>query len=167
MAVRTIIQEDDDRLRKKAKPVSDILTSRTQEIIQDLMDTLYDHGGGIGLAANQIGILRRIFIIDLQDEAGLRVFVNPEIIAQEGEQHYQEGCLSIPGYQGLVKRPAKVKIRAWNEKAEEFELEADGLLAVCICHENDHLDGVLFTDKLEGPLVQVKPEFNEEDEVEN
>lgn len=158
MAIRNIIREDDERLRKKARVVEDVLAPRVQQTIEDLVDTLYDHGGGIGLAANQIGILRRIFIIDLGDEIGLRVFVNPEILEQSGEQIMKEGCLSIPGVQGDVKRPKKLKIQALNQFGERFELEAEGLLAVCICHELDHLDGVLFTDKLAGPLEQVKEE---------
>lgn len=156
MAIRTIITEEDERLRKKAKVIEDIKSPKTQELINDLIDTLYDHGGGIGLAANQIGVLRRVFIVDLGDEDGLRVFCNPEIIAAEGEQICQEGCLSIPSYQGNVKRPAKIKVRAYDRNADLFELEADGLLAVCICHENDHLNGVLFTDKLVGPLLKVE-----------
>lgn len=155
MAVRKIIREDDDRLRKKARVVEDVHAPRVQQTIEDLIDTLYDHGGGIGLAANQIGILRRIFIIDLGDEDGLRVFINPEIVEASGEQVMKEGCLSIPGVQGEVQRPAKLKVRALNQDGEVFELEAEDLLAVCICHELDHLDGVLFTDKLCGPLEEV------------
>lgn len=164
MAIRTIIFEDDDRLRKKARVVEDVLNPRVQQTIEDLVDTLYDHGGGIGLAANQIGILRRIFVVDLGDEDGLRVFVNPEILEQSGEQSMKEGCLSIPGVRGEVKRPAKIKVKAQNEKGEFFVLEAEDLLAVCICHEMDHLDGVLFTDKVVGSLEEYVEEFDEEEE---
>lgn len=164
MAIRKIIFEDDERLRKKARVVEDVLHPRVQQTIEDLVDTLYDHGGGIGLAANQIGILRRIFVVDLGDEDGLRVFVNPEILEQTGEQSMKEGCLSIPGVRGEVKRPAKIKVKAQNEQGEFFVLEAEDLLAVCICHEMDHLDGVLFTDKVVGGLEEYVEELDEEEE---
>lgn len=164
MAIRKIIFEDDERLRKKARVVEDVLHPRVQQTIEDLVDTLYDHGGGIGLAANQIGILRRIFVVDLGDEDGLRVFVNPEILEQAGEQSMKEGCLSIPGVRGEVKRPAKIKVKAQNEQGEFFVLEAEDLLAVCICHEMDHLDGVLFTDKVVGGLEEYVEELDEEEE---
>lgn len=164
MAIRKIIFEDDERLRKKARVVEDVLHPRVQQTIEDLVDTLYDHGGGIGLAANQIGILRRIFVVDLGDEDGLRVFVNPEILEQAGEQSMKEGCLSIPGIRGEVKRPAKIKVKAQNEQGEFFVLEAEDLLAVCICHEMDHLDGVLFTDKVVGGLEEYVEELDEEEE---
>lgn len=147
MAIRSIIKDGDPRLRKIAREVTDF-SERTQMIVDDLVDTLYENGNGIGLAANQIGVLRRIFVVDLQDEAGLRVFINPEIVERDGEQIGQEGCLSIPEYWGYVERPERIKVRAHDRDGETFELEADGLLAVCICHENDHLDGVLFKDRV-------------------
>lgn len=147
MAIRSIIKDGDPRLRKIAREVTDF-GERTQMIVDDLVDTLYENGNGIGLAANQIGVLRRIFVVDLQDEAGLRVFINPEIVERDGEQIGQEGCLSIPEYWGYVERPERIKVRAHDRDGETFELEADGLLAVCICHENDHLDGVLFKDRV-------------------
>lgn len=147
MAIRNIIKDGDPRLRKVAREVTDF-GDRTQMIVDDLIDTLYENGNGIGLAANQIGILRRIFVVDLQDEDGLRVFINPEITNLEGEQIGQEGCLSIPEFWGYVERPEKIKVRAQDRNGETFELEAEDLLAVCICHENDHLNGVLFKDRV-------------------
>ena len=155
MALRTIITEEDERLRKKSRPVTDF-GARTQEQIDDLIDTLANTGNGIGLAAVQIGLLKRMFIVNIEDEGGLRVYVNPEIIETRGEQINTEGCLSIPNYWGEVKRPEWIKVRAQDRHGETFELEAEGLLAICICHENDHLDGVLFTDKLEGELTYVE-----------
>lgn len=155
MAVRTIFQDDDERLHKKARVVDDIASPRTQMLVDDLIDTLYDHGGGIGLAANQIGVLRRVFVVDLgpnHKDGGLLVFINPEITEQRGEVLSTEGCLSIIGKTGEVKRPEYVRVKAFDREGKAFELEARGLLAVCICHEYDHLEGVLFTDKLVGPL---------------
>ena len=151
MALRNIITDGDERLRKKSREVTDF-GERTQTLIDDMIDTLHKTGNGIGLAAVQIGVLKRIFIVDIEDEGGLRVYVNPRITETHGEQCNTEGCLSIPDYWGEVKRPAKIKVEAQDRFGESFELEAEGLLAVCICHENDHLDGILFTDKLEGEL---------------
>ncbi len=152
MAIRNILHDGDETLKKTSKPVKE-LTTRILEQISDLGETLYAAGNGIGLAAPQVGLLKRIFVVDMQDEKGLQVFINPEIIAAEGEQTAMEGCLSIPGTFGQVCRPAKIKVKAMNEKGEDFEVEAEGLYAVCICHENDHLNGVLFTEKVIGELV--------------
>ncbi len=154
MAIRHIVKEGDAVLRKKARPVTDF-GAKTQMLIDDMIDTLYDVGNGIGLAAPQVGMLRRIFIIDLQDEDGLGliVFVNPEITSTSGSQICQEGCLSIPGKWGDVERPENLTVRAQDRNGEWFELEADGLLANCIAHEYDHLEGILFTDKLIGELM--------------
>lgn len=161
MAIRTILHDGDETLSKISKPVKE-LTARVQEQIQDLGETLYAAGNGIGLAAPQVGLLKRIFVIDMQDEKGLQVFINPEITEVDGEQTAMEGCLSIPGMYGKVCRPAKVKVKAMNEKGEDFEVEAEGLYAVCICHENDHLNGVLFKEKVIGDLVREEDlEFEE------
>ncbi|NJP39936.1 peptide deformylase [Oscillospiraceae bacterium HV4-5-C5C] len=153
MAIRKIVLDPDPVLRKQAREVTDF-GPRTQTLIDDLIDTLHHSGNGIGLASPQVGVLRRIFVIDMQDEAGVRVFVNPRIISRKGQQSSTEGCLSIPGYWGEVERPATVKVQAQDRQGHPFELEAEELLAVCICHENDHLDGVLFTDKVIGELVK-------------
>lgn len=154
MAIRTIIREDDERLRKISREVEDF-GDRTQMIIDDMIDTLHATGNGIGLAAVQVGVLKRIFIVDIEDQGGLTVFVNPEIVETEGEQTCTEGCLSVPEYWGDVTRPARIKVKAQDRHGKPFELEAEELRAVCICHENDHLDGVLFTDKVEGELQHV------------
>jgi peptide deformylase len=114
-----------------------------------MAETMYD-APGVGLAANQIGVLKRIFVIDIADEdepSDLRVFINPEILESRGTQLWQEGCLSFPGVNEEVKRAAYVKVRALNEHGSSFELEAEGLLAVAIQHEHDHLDGELMVDK--------------------
>lgn len=154
MAVREIIVEGDERLRKISRPVENILDPKIQTLIDDMIDTLYTSGNGIGLAAVQVGMLKRIFIIDLQDEAGLRVFINPEFVERKGKQCNQEGCLSLPGYWGDVERPAYIKVRAFDREGQAFEIEAEGLEAICICHENDHLDGILFKDRVIGEMVK-------------
>lgn len=156
MAIRQIVKEGDEVLRKKARPVTDF-GAKTQRLIDDMIDTLDDVGNGIGLAAPQVGMLKRIFIVDLHDEdeggEGLLIFVNPEIVATSGTQLCQEGCLSIPGKWGDVERPEKLTVRAQDRNGEWFELEADGLMANCIAHEYDHLEGVLFIDKVIGELI--------------
>ncbi len=151
MAIRQILPDSDPCLRKVCRPVAQ-LGPREQEQIQDLLDTLHNSGNGIGLAAPQVGLLKRIFVIDMGEGEAELVFVNPEIVETRGEQCGQEGCLSIPGYYGKVRRPAWLRIRAQDREGQDFEMEAEGLLAVCICHENDHLNGVLFTDHVEGEL---------------
>lgn len=154
MAIRTILTDEDPLLRKTSRVVKNI-DERTKILVEDMLDTLYYTENGIGLAAPQVGVLKRIFVIDMKNDEGPIVFINPEITAQSGEQFYSEGCLSIPGLTGEVRRPAEVTVQATDENGNDFVLEADGLLAVCICHENDHLDGVLFTDKVEGELTSV------------
>lgn len=146
MALRNIRTEGDSILRKKCRVVDDI-NDRVKTLIKDMAETMYD-ANGVGLAAPQVGILKRIFVIDVYDDHGLRVFINPEIIDVEGSIIDNEGCLSVPEVQGLVERPEKLKVKALNENGEEFILEAEGLLARAVCHENDHLNGVLFIDKM-------------------
>lgn len=155
MAIRSILTESDPALKKRSRPVKEI-NDRIREQIADMAETMYAAGNGIGLAAPQVGLLKRMFVIDMQDGAGLRVFINPEIVEAEGEQCGEEGCLSIPGVYGSVRRPARLRVKAQNLEGEYFELEAEALLAVCICHENDHLDGILFTDKVIGELTRVQ-----------
>ena len=158
MALRNIVLENDPLLRKTSRPVDEI-TPRIIKLLDDMAETMYYENRGIGLAAPQVGVLRRVFVIDVGDDHGLLEFINPEIIETDGEQEFQEGCLSVPGKTAKVCRPAKVKIRALNREGEEFELEADGLLAVCICHENDHLNGILFTDKaIDGKIYYAEEE---------
>ena len=147
MGIRTVRTEGDECLRKVCKPVKSV-SLRTRILIEDMFDTMYE-ANGVGLAAPQVGILKRIFVVDCGDEEGNSVpyvFINPEIIDREGVQTGYEGCLSVPGKSGMVPRAQKVKVKAFNEKMEEFEMEAEGLLARCILHENDHLDGILYID---------------------
>lgn len=143
MAKRIIRIVGDELLRKKSRKVDDI-NNRIIILIKDMFETMYE-AKGIGLAAPQVGILKRIFVVDIGE--GPLVFINPEILSSEGAICDVEGCLSIPNQQDEVERPERIKVKALNEKGEEFTLEAEGLLARAICHENDHLDGILFTDK--------------------
>lgn len=154
MAIRTIREMGDDLLRKSSKPVRE-MTPRLRKLIEDMLDTMYDDEG-VGLAAPQVGILKRVFVIDIGE--GPLVFINPEILETEGEQTGYEGCLSIPGKHAKVTRPMKVRVRALNRDMEEFTLEGEELLARAICHENDHLNGILYVDKAEGPLLNADVE---------
>ena len=159
MAVRTIRELGDDILRKHAKPVAQ-MTDRVRRLIEDMFDTMYE-AEGVGLAAPQVGILRRIFVIDttLDDADPQRyVMINPEILETSGEQEGMEGCLSVPGKHAMVKRPQHVRVRAQDINMEWFEVEAEGLLARAILHENDHLDGVMYVDRAEGPVTDVETE---------
>lgn len=144
MAIRNIRLEGDEVLRKHSKVVEKV-DNKILTLIKDMGETMYE-ADGVGLAAPQVGILKRIFVIDVYDGEGLRVFINPEILETKGVQDGEEGCLSIPGISEDVKRPNYVKVKALNEKGEQFVLEAEELLARAICHENDHLDGILFID---------------------
>lgn len=145
MAIRNVRINEDEALRKKCREVDNI-TDRIKVTIKDMIETMYEKNG-VGLAAPQIGILRRIFVIDAQDGEGIRIFINPEILETKGLQKDIEGCLSLPGREKEVERANYVKIKALNEHGEEFTLEGEGLLARAIQHENDHLDGILFIDR--------------------
>lgn len=150
--IRTILHYPDKRLREKALPVDEV-TPAIQQLIDDMAETMYA-APGVGLAATQIGEKVALFIIDVADEdepSQLRVFINPEIIARDGEITWQEGCLSFPSIQEDVDRSEHVTVRARDRHGVTFELEADGLLAVAIQHELDHLNGVLMIDHM-GPL---------------
>ncbi len=146
MAIRTVRTDDDPVLRKISKPVAKI-DDKIRRLVSDMVDTMYDYDG-VGLAAPQVGILKRIFVIDVYDDQGARVFINPEILEVDGMQREVEGCLSLPNKAGVVIRPAYVKVRAEDEHGNMFICEAEELLARAICHENDHLNGILFTDKV-------------------
>lgn len=159
MSIRTIRVEGDEILSKKSKPVKE-MTLRNKKLISDMLDTMYD-AQGVGLAAVQVGILKRIVTIDVGD--GPIVLINPEIIEADGEQRGYEGCLSVPGKRGIVTRPNHVKIRAQNEKMEEFEIEGTELLARAFCHEIAHLDGELYTCRVEGSLEDVEYEDDYEE----
>lgn len=145
MAIRNILTLGDETLRKKSRKV-DKINDHIKILLEDMADTLHSTDNGIGLAAPQVGVLRRVVVIDMGD--GAKYFINPEIIASEGRQESRESCLSVPNVVGTVERPEKVTVKAMNEKGEEFTLEAEGLTAVCLCHEIDHLDGILFIDKM-------------------
>ncbi|MGB8957106.1 MAG: peptide deformylase [Tumebacillaceae bacterium] len=143
MAVKIIRKEGDLVLRQVAKPIPEV-TSNIQKLLSDLADTMYDSGNGIGLAANQIGILKRALVVDIGQ--GLIELVNPEVVESSGEQVGVEGCLSIPGVQGDVLRANRVTVKGWNRNGEDVEIKAEGLLARVLLHEIDHLNGILFTD---------------------
>lgn len=145
MAIRNIVKEGDDVLRKRSKEVKEI-NDKIRELFEDMKETLYACGNGIGLAAPQVGILKRMIVIDLGD--GPMEIINPVIVEQEGEQIEIEGCLSIPGVYGEVKRPARVVVEYTNLNGEKVRVEGNELLARCLSHEIDHLDGILFTDKV-------------------
>lgn len=145
MAIRTIRQDGDEVLRKKSKTVDEI-TPKIKELIEDMIDTMYE-ADGVGLAAPQVGILKRIFVIDVGE--GPMVFINPEILETGGTQTGDEGCLSIPGYYAPVCRPNYVKVKFLDENMQEQVLEAEDFFARAILHENDHLNGVLFKDRVE------------------
>lgn len=152
MAIRQIRTIGDEILRKQCKPVKE-MTPRTAELIEDMFETMYE-ANGVGLAAPQVGILRQLVVIDV-DDGNQYVLINPEILETEGSQTGSEGCLSVPGKSGTVTRPMHVKVKALNEKLEPYELEGDGLLARAICHEIAHLRGELYVDIAEGELVDV------------
>lgn len=145
MALKEIRTEGDEVLRKNCKVVETI-TPRIVQHLNDLEDTLKNTGNGAGLAAPQIGILRRLIVVDTPD--GLLRMINPSIASAQGEQEVEEGCLSVPGVWGRLKRPAHVKVCALDENGKEVSIEAEGDLAKCFCHEIDHLDGILFIDKV-------------------
>lgn len=142
MALRTIRTDEDPILRKISKQVTQV-TPRVKTLIEDMIETM-QHADGVGLAAPQIGILKRIIVVQVEDDP--MVFINPELIEESGEQEGSEGCLSIPGKVGIVKRPYHVKIKALNQKGEPIEFVGDELMARAICHEIDHLNGKLYTD---------------------
>ena len=160
MAVMKILRLGDETLRKTSHPVTKI-DRRTVGLLKDMAETMYA-ADGCGLAAPQVGILRRMVVIDVGD--GLIELINPVIIESEGEEIGVEGCLSVPGRRGTVKRPTKVVVRALDKKGREIELTAEGYLARAVCHELDHLDGVVYVDKMiEDVTDQYNQEYNQEE----
>ncbi|EQF23730.1 peptide deformylase [Clostridioides difficile CD160] len=145
MALRQIVQIGEPVLRKKSKKVEKI-DEKIIQLLDDMAETMYD-ADGVGLAAPQVGILKRVVVIDIGEE--LIELINPEIIETSGEQIDEEGCLSVVGEGGDVRRPNYVKVRALNRNGETIELEGEELLARAFCHEIDHLDGILFVDRIE------------------
>ncbi len=144
MAIRNILTDDNPRLRKKSKTV-DKITPKILSILDDMAETMYS-AKGLGLAAPQVGVLRRLVVIDVGE--GLIELINPEITKEDGQQREEEACLSLPEQQGIVLRPAKVEVRAQNREGKEIRLKGDGVLARAFSHEIDHLDGILFVDKM-------------------
>ena len=150
MALRNIREFGDPVLNKVCLPIKE-MTDRNRELINDMFETMYE-ANGVGLAAPQVGVLKRVFVIDVTGEDPL-VFINPEITEASGTQTGYEGCLSLPGKTGTVTRPQKVRAKALDIDMKPFEIEAEYLLARAICHEYDHLEGHLYTEKLEGELL--------------
>ena len=153
MALRKILTDKEPALHKVCKPVTDF-DAKLHKLLDDMTDTLIE-SGGVGLAAPQVGILRRVFLVDVgAEENEIVEFINPEIIETDGEQVGPEGCLSVPGKYGLVKRPYYAKVRAQDRNGEWFEAEGEELIGRCFCHENDHLDGIIYTEVRERLLTE-------------
>ena len=163
MALRNIREFGDPVLNKVCLEVKE-MTPRNKELIDDMFETMYN-ANGVGLAAPQVGVLKRIVVIDTTGEDPL-VLINPRIVETDGEQTGYEGCLSLPGKTGTVTRPAHVKCEALDRDMNPIEIEGDELLARAICHELDHLDGHLYTEKLEGELFDTES-LNDDDEAED
>ena len=154
MALLPILEYPDPRLKKVATPVAAV-TADIRRLVRDLAETMYA-APGVGLAATQVNVHKRVLIIDISDHKDdLRVFINPELLAADGEAECEEGCLSVPGYYDKVTRAARIRVRAQDEHGETFELDAEGLLAVCIQHEMDHLEGKVFVEYL-SPLKRAR-----------
>ncbi|WP_455206372.1 peptide deformylase [Kaarinaea lacus] len=147
MAILNILHYPDPRLRQKALPVESV-DNEIKQLVEDMFETMYQ-APGIGLAATQADIQKRIIVIDIsEDKSNPLCFINPEIISSDGEEEMEEGCLSVPGIYEKVSRADHIKVRALDRNGQSFEIEADGLLSVCIQHEMDHLEGKLFVDYL-------------------
>ncbi len=153
MAIRNIREIGDPVLNKPCKAVTE-MTDRIRELIGDMFETMYD-ADGVGLAAPQVGILKRIVVVDVTGEDPV-LLINPVILEASGEQTGNEGCLSVPGKTGVVTRPNYVKVKAYDENMEPFEIEGTELLARAFCHEIEHLDGHLYVEKVEGELMNTE-----------
>ncbi len=157
MAIRIVREDGDEILRKKSKEV-EVVDDKIRQILDDMVETLHNYNG-VGLAGPQIGLLKRLVVIDLYDEKGPIKLVNPKIIKQKGQQEVEEGCLSFPNQFAKIIRPAEVTIEALNEDGKKIKIKGEGLLAQAISHELDHLEGILFVDKIiPGTLQYVEPE---------
>jgi peptide deformylase len=160
MGLRKILTTKDPALHKVCKPVT-AFDEKLHKLLDDMRETLID-SNGVGLAAPQVGILRRIFLVDVGlDGEQIIEFINPEILETDGEQEGAEGCLSVPGRYGLVKRPYWVKVRAQDRDGNWFEAEGEELIGRCFCHENDHLDGIVYTEVMERYLTDEELEGEE------
>ena len=164
MATRRIVKLGDDTLRKISRP-QEKFDRRLESLLKDMAETMYK-AEGVGLAAPQVGILRRIAVVDVTaDHTGLRELINPEIIEREGSQTGREGCLSLPARQGVVTRPMKVKVRYQDRNGDLYELETEGFEARAVCHELDHLNGTLYIDVMDRELTEeeIKGHIPEDD----
>ena len=154
MALREIITDESPKLRKISREITSF-DDRLHQLLDDMRETL-EYANGAGLAAVQVGILRRVAMVDVGE--GIIEIVNPEIVAVEGEQEVTEGCLSVPGKWGRTRRPLKIKVKAFDRYGKKFEIEGEGLLALALVHEIDHLDGKLYTDIVIGDLWEDEEE---------
>ena len=155
MTIRNIRENGDEILRKKSREVEKV-DDKIRELLDDMVETMHKYNG-VGLAAPQVGILKRIIVIDLYDDSGVYKLINPVIVKTKGEQEVEEGCLSFPNQYAKMIRPEEVIVEAWNENQEKIKIKAKGLLAQALAHEVDHLDGILFVDKMiPGTLEVVK-----------
>ena len=153
MGLRKILTDKDPALHKVCKPVTNF-DSKLFKLLDDMRDTLIE-SGGVGLAAPQVGILRRVVLVDVgMEDNEIVEFINPELIETDGEQYGAEGCLSVPGKYGLVKRPMYAKVRAQDRNGDWFEAEGEELIARCFCHELDHLDGIVYTEVMDRYLTE-------------
>ena len=160
MALRKILTDAESALHKTCKPVV-AFNGRLHTLLDDMRETLIE-SGGVGLAAPQVGILRRVVIVDTGD--GILELVNPELIETDGEQEGAEGCLSVPGKYGLVKRPYYAKVRAQDRDGNWYEAEGEELIGRCFCHELDHLDGIVYTEIMDRFLTEDELQFDDEEE---
>lgn len=161
MAIRTMRLEKDEILRKKSKEVEKI-DEKIQTLIDDMIETMYKYNG-VGLSAVQVGVLKRVVVIDIEDGEGARVFINPKITQTKGEHEVEEGCLSFPNQYAKVVRPKELTVEALDRDGKKFTLKAKDLLAQAIAHEVDHLEGVVFTDRMiPGTLEYVQNENTEQ-----
>ena len=158
MGLRKILTDKEPALHKVCKPVTSF-DWRLHKLLEDMKDTLID-SGGVGLAAPQVGILRRVVLVDTGEE--ILELINPELIETDGEQVGAEGCLSVPGKYGLVKRPYWAKVRAQDRDGDWFEAEGEELIARCFCHELDHLDGIVYTEVMDRFLTDEELEYDED-----
>ena len=161
MGLRKILTDKEPALHKVCKPVTNF-DSKLFKLLDDMRDTLIE-SGGVGLAAPQIGILRRVVLVDVgEEECEIVEFINPEMLETDGEQYGPEGCLSVPGKYGLVKRPMYAKVRAQDRNGDWFEAEGEELIARCFCHELDHLDGIVYTEVMDRFLTEEELEYDED-----
>ena len=158
MALRKILTDKDPALHKVCKPV-EVFDNKLHKLLEDMRETLID-SNGVGLAAPQVGILRRVVLVDTGEE--ILELINPEMLETDGEQVGAEGCLSVPGKYGLVKRPYWAKVRAQDRNGDWYEAEGEELIARCFCHELDHLDGIVYTEVMERYLTKEELEYDED-----